>query len=105
MKARTIILVGILVLAIAAVAAAVPADKTIEFIQSPMGKVIFDGKVHNQAVKSCQECHKTDVFPKMQKGAVTITMQDIYKGKYCGVCHNGTVTFNATENCTRCHKK
>jgi c(7)-type cytochrome triheme protein len=32
-------------------------------------------------------------------------MNDIYAGKFCGVCHNGERAFDAQSNCTRCHVK
>lgn len=84
---------------------AVPPGKVIEFTRSPMGKVVFDGSVHAKAVESCKDCHKEGLFPEKRQGAVDIKMKDIFAGKYCGVCHNGEVTFNATQNCNRCHKK
>ena len=34
-----------------------------------------------------------------------VTMNDIYAGKLCGVCHNGERAFDAQGNCTRCHVK
>lgn len=86
-------------------AVAVPAGKTLEFTGSSTGKVIFDGTIHSKAVKSCKDCHNSDLFPTMKKGSANITMKDIKEGRYCGVCHNGKVTFSVTENCGRCHKK
>ena len=86
-------------------AVAVPANKKLEFTKSSMGKVVFDGKVHAGAGMKCNECHNKDAFPKMKQGTVTITMNEIYAGKYCGICHNGQRAFAAKGNCNRCHKK
>lgn len=87
------------------VALAVPAEKTIEFNKSPMGVVTFDGTLHKEAGNKCKDCHNKGMFPKMKQGTVPITMQDIYDGKLCGVCHNGKRAFDAQGNCARCHVK
>jgi c(7)-type cytochrome triheme protein len=84
---------------------AVPPGKVIEFSDNPMGKVLFDGTVHKKADITCQECHKDGLFPKMKQGTVKITMEDIYAGRLCGVCHNGKRAFAAPGNCNRCHIK
>ncbi len=98
-------LVVISLLVGAGVALAVPSGKVIEFNNSPMGLVKFDGKIHKEAGNKCKDCHNSDMFPKMKQGTVTITMDDIYAGKYCGVCHNGQRAFDANGNCDRCHVK
>ncbi len=105
MKAKIVIVLFMVALLTATVAFAVPQNKTLEFTKSPMGTVVFDGSVHAKAVTSCKDCHKADIFPQMKKGAAAITMKDMNEGKYCGACHNGTVTFNVKANCGRCHKK
>lgn len=87
------------------IAIAVPAKKTLEFSNSPMGTVIFDGTLHKEAGNKCKDCHNKDMFPKMKQGTVKITMENIYASKQCGVCHNGTKAFDAKTNCNRCHKK
>lgn len=105
MKTKIMLFLCMVSLLTAVVAFAVPQGKTLEFTGSPMGTVIFDGSVHAKATSSCKDCHKADMFPEMKKGASPITMKDIQDGKLCGSCHNGTVTFNVTANCGRCHKK
>jgi c(7)-type cytochrome triheme protein len=85
------------------IALAVPAGKVIEFKNSPMGTVKFDGDVHKKAAASCKECHNDGMFPKMKQGTVKITMEQIYAGKLCGTCHNGKKAFEAKANCQRCH--
>ena len=86
-------------------ALAVPAKKTIEFNKSPMGTVIFDGTLHKEQDLKCKDCHNKDMFPKMKQGTVEITMDEIYAGNLCGVCHNGKRAFDAQSNCARCHVK
>ena len=86
-------------------ALAVPADKTLVFDKSPLGAVTFDGTVHKNAGLKCKDCHNSEMFPKMKQGTVKITMDEIYQGKLCGTCHNGTRAFAAKENCNRCHVK
>jgi len=84
---------------------AVSANKTLEFNKSSMGVVKFDGTIHKEAGNACKDCHNADVFPKMKQGSVEITMDAIYAGKLCGVCHNGKRAFDAKDNCERCHVK
>jgi len=48
----------------------------------------------------CYKCH-TDLFPMKSTGTIT-TMDEINAGKKCGLCHNGSVAFDAT-NCAVCH--
>lgn len=50
----------------------------------------------------CNECHST-VFP-MKSGKTKVTMEAIYQGQYCGMCHNGKKAFASSE-CLKCHAK
>jgi len=103
---RKIICLTVAVLfALSGVALAVSANKTIQFKESPMGTVTFDGKIHKDAGVTCKECHNDGMFPKMKQGTVKITMDEIYAGKLCGVCHDGKKAFEAKANCNRCHVK
>ncbi len=104
MQRLAVLIVTILFLS-ATVVLAVPAKKTIEFTKSPMGVVTFDGTLHKEAGNKCKDCHNTEMFPKMKQGTVTITMDEIYAGNLCGVCHNGDRAFDAKSNCARCHVK
>ena len=104
MKKLTLLLC-VLVLGVVTAALAVPPGKTLTFDKSPMGPVVFSGTIHKDAGVSCKECHNPDMFPKMKKGTVEITMAKIYAGELCGKCHNGTRAFEAKKNCARCHKK
>lgn len=102
---KFMVLVAVLVLCGVTVAVAVPPGKTLEFDKSSMGTVTFSGKIHKDAGVKCMECHNKDMFPKMKQGTVSITMDEIYAGKLCGVCHNGKRAFEAKKNCSRCHVK
>jgi c(7)-type cytochrome triheme protein len=104
MQRFAILIVTILFLS-SSIALAVPGKKTIEFDKSPMGTVTFDGTLHKEAGNKCKDCHNKGMFPKMKQGTVSITMNDIYAGKLCGVCHNGDRAFDAKGNCARCHVK
>lgn len=59
----------------------------------------FDHEKH--AAQGCKECHPK-LFP-MKKGITRISMEAIYRGLYCGDCHNGKRAFSSSE-CTRCHE-
>ncbi len=86
-------------------ALAVPGGKVLEYKNSPMGTVKFDGELHKKAGATCKECHTDGMFPQKKQGAVKISMEQIYAGKLCGACHNGKKAFEAKANCQRCHKK
>jgi len=66
-----------------------------------MANVIFPHSIHTYWLK-CSNCH-----PKIflaEAGANPITMNEIWKGKWCGRCH-GKVAFGfwPRANCLRCH--
>jgi len=72
----------------------------------PVKAVIFDHKTHTEDYGlSCDSCHD-DVFA-MQKGAAEkaadFTMQSLYDGKYCGICHDGSTAFASDTRCNSCH--
>jgi len=85
------------------------ADKVgggdITFENAVMGNILFSHKFHvTDKGNACDACHPS-VF-QMKKGADTITMNDIYAGKFCGKCHNDKGPgFDPKPNCTKCHKK
>jgi c(7)-type cytochrome triheme protein len=66
-----------------------------------MRPVIFPHWFHRTVFK-CQVCH-VELGVKMQVGSNRITMADIYRGRYCGECHNGTTAWGIENNCDRCH--
>lgn len=63
-----------------------------------MPDVLFPHSAHNAWLK-CSVCHPK-IF-KMQAGANDISMVGIWKGKFCGRCHD-RVAF-PTRNCFKCH--
>ncbi len=83
---------------------AIQPGKTVSW-DTPMGKVVFDGKNHADAKVGCLDCH-SKIF-KMKKGSTTFSMADINAGKFCGKCHNGKRAFasNDPANCEICHNK
>lgn len=50
---------------------------------------------------TCNVCHKEMGTP-MKAGESDIKQSDIEAGKQCGKCHNGAISFPASE-CDRCH--
>jgi c(7)-type cytochrome triheme protein len=99
---KTIRVIIALVALYAGHALAVPPGMTVEFTKSPLGKVVFDGKLHADKGQTCDKCH-TNLF-QMKKGTAQIKMADHTEGKSnCFACHNGTVSFKAQDNCARCH--
>jgi c(7)-type cytochrome triheme protein len=93
-------LVALIVVLGAAQAMAVSAGKTVEW-QTSMGKVTFKGDDHAGKGMKCSECHSKIFMMKKED----FKMADIYAGKYCGTCHNGTRAFKPAGNCSKCHKK
>ena len=92
----------------ALVAANVPAEVgDIAFTRKSAGTddvpaATFPHYVHRMQFK-CYVCHE-DIFV-MKAGANAMTMDEMQDGKYCGVCHNGKMAFQATFNtCPRCHR-
>jgi len=104
MKITNIFIFVFLLVFVHTVTLAVPTGKTIEFTKSPMGKVIFSGKIHADKGLTCNACHPT-LF-SFKKGTVKIKLADHQEGKkYCFSCHNGTKAFIVKDNCNKCHIK
>lgn len=82
------------------------APKTIVFTK-PVKAVVFDHQMHvDDFGFNCSNCH-SDVF-KMHVGFAEqtpekYTMQALYKGEYCGACHDGDNAFASDTKCTTCH--
>lgn len=64
-----------------------------------MPYVRFGHKLHTQWL-ACGNCHDALFVPKA--GANPISMDAIFRGKYCGACH-GRVAFVPHFACERCH--
>ena len=64
---------------------------------------------HNKHLKEwglkCSGCHYQ--FFQMAQGSCKIDMGKIIKGKFCGRCHNGRVSFDVQDpkNCSCCHRR
>jgi c(7)-type cytochrome triheme protein len=67
----------------------------------PEFETVFRHTTHTRWM-GCDTCHP-EIF-EMRKGADTLTMEMIYAGKACGVCH-GTVAFAVEPNCAVCHPR
>jgi c(7)-type cytochrome triheme protein len=63
-----------------------------------MPLVRFPHAAHSELL-ACSNCHESIFVAK--KGANPMTMNDIFLGEYCGVCHD-KVAFS-TYTCERCH--
>ncbi|MGV8058475.1 MAG: c(7)-type cytochrome triheme domain-containing protein [Smithellaceae bacterium] len=68
--------------------------------QTTMQNVYFHHESH--VVFSCNTCHSAPFA--MKKGKTKMNMSEMYQGKTCGMCHNGTKAFSARE-CAKCHKQ
>ncbi len=72
----------------------------------PLKAVLFDHRLHvEEAGLSCEDCHD-EVF-EMEAGSTQenedFTMESLYQGKYCGVCHDGESAFASNTRCATCH--
>lgn len=75
--------------------------KEITFNLKGVTPAVFSHTFHTQAY-SCKECH-TKTFPyKTVVGKAR--MDDMAKGKSCGICHNGKDAFASSGDCDKCHK-
>lgn len=74
------------------------ALKTMTYTASAM-TVNFSHERHAKLF-NCKACHP-EIF-LMKKGSQKMTMDEMYKGKFCGRCHNGEKAFSSME-CQRCH--
>ncbi|HLE42009.1 MAG TPA: cytochrome c3 family protein [Nitrospirota bacterium] len=76
------------------------------YYSKPLKSVLFSHRLHvDEKGLSCDMCH-TKLF-EMQalaaQGRSDFNMNSLYKGKYCGACHNGRVAFASNTQCARCH--
>jgi c(7)-type cytochrome triheme protein len=77
-----------------------PAELKLSPKQKNMPEIIFSHSKHNKW-SGCELCHP-ELFT-VKKGAKPYSMEEIFEGKYCGVCH-GPVAFPNID-CQRCHTK
>ncbi|MFI5338800.1 MAG: cytochrome c3 family protein [Candidatus Methylomirabilales bacterium] len=86
--------------------AAAPAPPPVTFTGaagSP-GPVTFAHQIHLARGPTCSNCHPT-LF-KMQPGGLSLTMDKMAAGKFCGACHNGKKAFSVMngDKCFTGHK-
>lgn len=72
----------------------------------PVKGVLFSHKYHvGELGLSCESCHPK-LFEmqalKVQENS-DFNMNALYKGKYCGACHDGKMAFASNTKCASCH--
>jgi len=73
----------------------------------PLKAVIFDHTMHVDSLGyGCSDCH-SNLFA-MHIGAAeqnedAFIMEALYRGEYCGACHDGDQAFASDTRCTTCH--
>jgi len=77
-----------------------PKEFDLSAKQPNMPDIIFSHKKHT-VWNGCELCHP-EIFG-IKKDSVPYSMEEIFSGEYCGVCH-GTVAFPNID-CQRCHTK
>jgi c(7)-type cytochrome triheme protein len=75
-------------------------NKELSYRSGGVSPAVFSHSFHTSAFE-CSTCH-TSVF-KYKKHGSGMKMDDIYKGKYCGTCHNEQMAFGP-KACNKCHK-
>ena len=71
----------------------------------PVKAVLFSHKSHVEDMgMSCEMCHPElfDMASVAQENE-DFTMDSLYKGKYCGACHDGSFAFASNTKCAHCH--
>lgn len=71
----------------------------------PVKGVVFSHKVHVEKGLACDMCHNRLFEQKAKKAQdnADFVMDALYKGKYCGACHNGSLAFASNTRCATCH--
>jgi len=77
-----------------------PEDMDLSSKESKMPDIIFSHRKH-AVWNGCETCHP-EIFP-IRKGDQPYGMQDIFDGKFCGVCHDKVAFPNI--DCQRCHSR
>lgn len=72
----------------------------------PLKSVLFRHQYHVDVKKiSCEKCHsglfEMDALRVQEKK--DFIMDSLYRGRYCGACHNGKDAFASDKQCARCH--
>jgi c(7)-type cytochrome triheme protein len=72
----------------------------------PVKSAIFRHQYHVDVKKiSCEKCHSGlfEMEALSVQGKKDFIMESLYRGRYCGACHNGKDAFDAETQCARCH--
>jgi c(7)-type cytochrome triheme protein len=71
----------------------------------PVKAVVFEHKFHIAQGLDCDSCHSGlfEMATGTAEGNDDFTMASLYKGKYCGACHDGKTAFASNTRCTVCH--
>lgn len=77
-----------------------PKDDEGGRLKGVIDNIIYSHKKHT-AWNGCEVCHPDLFIPKIGKNRYT--MEDLFAGKYCGLCHDKVAFPNL--DCQRCHTK
>lgn len=71
----------------------------------PINSVLFSHNAHLEQKLSCIQCHNGlfDMKALKAQEKKDFNMDALYKGKYCGACHNGKQAFASNTQCAHCH--
>lgn len=75
-----------------------PAELNMKPMEKDIPEIVFSHAKHGKW-SGCELCHP-EIFP-VKQGSQPYSMEEIFTGKYCGVCH-GAVAFPNID-CQRCH--
>lgn len=83
--------------------ATVYADAGDILYTKPVKSVLFSHKTHSKI--SCDRCHSGlfEMKALTAQERPDFNMDSLYKGKYCGACHNGKEAFASDTQCATCH--
>ncbi len=76
------------------------------YYSKPLKSVLFSHKIHaDELGLTCDMCHMKlfDMQALAAQEKPDFTMNSLYKGKYCGACHDGKMAFASNTQCARCH--
>ena len=74
----------------------------------PVKSVLFRHQYHVDVKKiSCEKCHSGlfEMQALLAQEKKDFVMESLYRGRYCGACHNGKDAFAAQNQCARCHPR
>jgi c(7)-type cytochrome triheme protein len=76
------------------------------YFTKPLKSVLFSHKLHaDELGLTCDMCHMKlfDMQALAAQEKSDFVMDSLYKGKYCGACHDGKMAFASNTQCARCH--